>query len=51
MFESSFPPDKQSLELQRVVECLQAHYVGASAAEKRALYSGTAVRVYRLAVP
>lgn len=46
-----FPPDKQSCgytELWNAFKCITA---SASAAEKTALYSGTAARVYRLTVP
>jgi predicted TIM-barrel fold metal-dependent hydrolase len=51
MFESNFPPDKQSCgytELWNAFKRITAH---ASASEKRALYSGTAAKVYRLTVP
>ncbi|HEV2337180.1 MAG TPA: amidohydrolase family protein [Stellaceae bacterium] len=51
MFESNFPPDKQSggySELWNAFKRITAHV---SAAEKKALYSGTAARVYRLTVP
>ncbi|HEX3996418.1 MAG TPA: amidohydrolase family protein, partial [Acetobacteraceae bacterium] len=51
MFESNFPPDKQSCgytELWNAFKRITAH---ATAQEKTALYSGTAARVYRLTVP
>ncbi|HUC09726.1 MAG TPA: amidohydrolase family protein [Stellaceae bacterium] len=51
MFESNFPPDKQSggyTELWNAFKRITAAY---SAAEKNALYSGTAARVYRLTPP
>ena len=47
MFESNFPVDKLR-RLCRAVERLQADGGGCSAAEKTALFSGTAKRVYRL---
>jgi L-fuconolactonase len=46
-FESNFPPDKQSCghaELRNAFKRI-------TAGEKKALYSGTAARVYRLTVP
>jgi predicted TIM-barrel fold metal-dependent hydrolase len=51
MFESNFPPDKQSCGYTELWNAFKRITAGASAAEKRALYSGTAARVYRLAVP
>ena len=51
MFESNFPPDKQSGGYTELWNAFKRITSGASAAEKRALYSGTAARVYRLTVP
>ena len=51
MFESNFPPDKQSGGYTERWNAFKRITSGASAAEKRALYSGTAARVYRLTVP
>lgn len=51
MFESNFPPDKQSCGYTELWNAFKRITAGASAAEKRALYSGTAARVYRLTVP
>jgi len=51
MFESNFPPDKQSCGYTELWNAFKRITAGASAAEKKALYSGTAARVYRLAVP
>ena len=51
MFESNFPPDKQSCGYTELWNAFKHITVGASAAEKTALYSGTAARVYRLTVP
>ena len=51
MFESNFPPDKQSCGYTELWNAFKRITAGASAAEKTALYSGTAARVYRLAVP
>ena len=49
MFESNFPPDKQSCGYYRVVERLQAHHRQClEQSKRRALYSGTAAKVYRL---
>jgi L-fuconolactonase len=48
MFESNFPPDKQSCGYTELWNAFKRITAGASAAEKRALYSGTAARVYRL---
>ena len=49
MFESNFPPDKQSGGYTELWNAFKRITAGASAAEKTALYSGTAARVYRLA--
>jgi L-fuconolactonase len=51
MFESNFPPDKQSCGYTELWNAFKRISSGASAGEKRALYSGTAARVYRLAAP
>jgi L-fuconolactonase len=51
MFESNFPPDKQSCGYGELWNAFKRITTGASAAEKTALYSGTAARVYRLRVP
>jgi predicted TIM-barrel fold metal-dependent hydrolase len=51
MFESNFPPDKQSCGYTELWNAFKRITAGATAAEKTALYSGTAARVYRLAVP
>ena len=48
MFESNFPPDKQSGGYTELWNAFKRITAGASAEEKRALYSGTAARVYRL---
>jgi L-fuconolactonase len=51
MFESNFPPDKQSGGYTELWNAFKRITAGASAAEKTALYSGTAARVYRLTTP
>ena len=51
MFESNFPPDKQSCGYTELWNAFKRITAGAAASEKTALYSGTAARVYRLAVP
>jgi L-fuconolactonase len=51
MFESNFPPDKQSCGYTELWNAFKRITSGASASEKKALYSGTAARVYRLIVP
>jgi L-fuconolactonase len=51
MFESNFPPDKQSCSYTELWNAFKRITAGASAAEKTALYGGTAARVYHLAVP
>jgi predicted TIM-barrel fold metal-dependent hydrolase len=51
MFESNFPPDKQSGGYTELWNAFKRIAAGASAAEKRALFGGTAARVYRLAAP
>ena len=51
MFESNFPPDKQSCGYTELWNAFKIITKGASAAEKRALYSGTAARVYKMIAP
>ena len=51
MFESNFPPDKQSCGYTELWNAFKRITAGASAAEKAALYAGTAARVYRLTPP
>jgi predicted TIM-barrel fold metal-dependent hydrolase len=51
MFESNFPPDKQSGGYTELWNAFKRITSGASAAEKTALYSGTAACVYRMTVP
>jgi L-fuconolactonase len=51
MFESNFPPDKQSCGYTELWNAFKHITAGASAPEKTALYSGTAARVYRLTEP
>lgn len=51
MFESNFPPDKQSCGYTELWNAFKHITSGASAAEKKALYSGTAARVYRMITP
>ncbi|HVC61882.1 MAG TPA: amidohydrolase family protein [Acetobacteraceae bacterium] len=51
MFESNFPPDKQSCGYTELWNAFKRITSGASEAEKMALYSGTAARVYRLSQP
>ncbi|MEA2730218.1 MAG: L-fuconolactonase, partial [Acetobacteraceae bacterium] len=51
MFESNFPPDKQSCSYTPLWNAFKRITANASASEKTALYSGTAARVYRLTVP
>ena len=48
MFESNFPPDKQSGGYTELWNAFKHIAKGASAAEKTALFSGTATKVYRL---
>jgi predicted TIM-barrel fold metal-dependent hydrolase len=48
MFESNFPPDKQSCGYTELWNAFKRITAAASAAEKAALYSGTAAHVYRL---
>ena len=51
MFESNFPPDKQSGGYTELWNAFKRITSGASVAEKTALYSGTAARVYRITAP
>jgi L-fuconolactonase len=51
MFESNFPPDKQSCGYTELWNSFKIISRNASAAEKQALFSGTAARVYRMAAP
>jgi L-fuconolactonase len=51
MFESNFPPDKQSCGYTELWNAFKRITANASASEKTALYSGTSARVYRLTVP
>src|SRR4249919_747875 len=51
MFESNFPPDKQSGGYTELWNAFKRITGGASAADKKALYSGTAAKVYRLIAP
>jgi L-fuconolactonase len=51
MFESNFPPDKQSCGYTELWNAFKRITAGASSSEKAALYSGTAARVYRLTAP
>jgi L-fuconolactonase len=51
MFESNFPPDKQSGGYTELWNAFKRITSGASADEKKALYSGTAAKVYRLTAP
>jgi L-fuconolactonase len=51
MFESNFPPDKQSCGYTELWNAFKRITAGASATEKTALYSGTAARVYRMTSP
>ncbi|MGP1680338.1 MAG: amidohydrolase family protein [Burkholderiales bacterium] len=49
MFESNFPVDKMGIGWVALWNAFKRIAAGASAAEKQALFSGTAKRVYRLA--
>ena len=51
MFESNFPPDKQSCGYTELWNAFKIITKAASAAEKTALYSGTAARVYKMIAP
>ncbi len=51
MFESNFPPDKQSCGYTELWNAFKRITANASANDKTALYSGTAAKVYRLTAP
>ena len=51
MFESNFPPDKQSGGYTELWNAFKRIAAGASVGEKKALFSGTAARVYRIIAP
>ena len=51
MFESNFPPDKQSGGYTELWNAFKRIASGASVREKKALFSGTAARVYRITAP
>jgi predicted TIM-barrel fold metal-dependent hydrolase len=51
MFESNFPPDKASYSYAVFWNACKRLAQGASAAEKQALFSGSAARFYRLTLP
>jgi predicted TIM-barrel fold metal-dependent hydrolase len=51
MFESNFPPDKQSCGYTELWNAFKRITASATASEKTALYSGTAAKVYRLIAP
>jgi len=48
MFESNFPVDKGMCSYPVLWNALKRLAAGAGAAEKTALFSGTAMRVYKL---
>lgn len=50
MMESNFPPDKQTCGYGVLWNAFKRITANCSAAEKAALYRGTAARVYRLAI-
>jgi predicted TIM-barrel fold metal-dependent hydrolase len=50
LFESNFPVDKMGIGYAGLFNALKRIASGASADEKKALFSGTAKRVYRLAI-
>jgi L-fuconolactonase len=51
IFESNFPPDKQSYGYTELWNAFKRITSEATAAEKAALYGGTAARVYRIMRP
>ena len=51
MFESNFPPDKQSGGYTELWNAFKRITANTSPAEKTALYSGTAARVYHMTAP
>ena len=48
MFESNFPPDRQSCSYRTIWNAFKRITTGASAAEKAGLFAGTASKVYEL---
>ena len=48
LFESNFPVDKMGIGWAALWNAFKRITAGASAAEKQALFSGTARRVYRM---
>jgi L-fuconolactonase len=50
LFESNFPPDKQSCSYPVLWNAYKRMVAGASADEKAALFAGTAARAYRIEV-
>jgi predicted TIM-barrel fold metal-dependent hydrolase len=50
MYESNFPVDKQSCDYTACWNAVKRLSTGASAEEKAALFSGTAARVYQIAL-
>lgn len=51
MFESNFPVDKGSCSYGVLWNAFKSIAAGCSAAEKRALFAGTAAQLYRVALP
>jgi predicted TIM-barrel fold metal-dependent hydrolase len=51
MFESNFPVDRGTCDYRTLWNAFKLIAAGASETEKTALFSGTAARVYRLALP
>jgi L-fuconolactonase len=51
MFESNWPPDKQSCGYAELWNAFKVITASASAGERAELYAGTAARVYRIDVP
>jgi len=51
MYESNFPVDKITSGYGVLWNAFKRISGGASSAEKKALFSGTAARVYRLSLP
>jgi predicted TIM-barrel fold metal-dependent hydrolase len=51
MFESNFPVDKMAIGYEALWNAFKRIAAGASHDEKLALFSGTAARAYRLALP
>jgi predicted TIM-barrel fold metal-dependent hydrolase len=53
MFESNFPPDKESVSYRTLYNCFKriANAVGLTELEKRAIFHDTAARVYKLTPP